>query len=1044
MLANKPGKRVYLVLSIVFIFTLGIVIFIVQQQTNNLIDDLTLTRVQTANNSFVNYLAELESRVSVRAEVIANSESVITAMRDNDYNTLRRVLFNFTLGLDFATICNAEGIVLARSHSERIGDDISEYKAVSAALRTGNTSTSTELIESNVNRLSIYASTPVYDHGSVIGVVNCNYDLTNNKYVDEFKARNSCEAAIFLHNEGISTTIKDRFDNRHIGSIADDFIVETVIGQQKNYFGNLKLYDMAYGACYSPLIIDGETIGMLFTGVDIHSILDSRRTMNLWIVLATLIGIIASATFMAITSIISKRYARLSEKQLDQQVLMADISRSFLSDTDTDELITNTLHMVGEFMDLSRLLIYMLEGDGVTLSCSDEWINPKFGLSSCIGSIFPMKEPIFSVIKNLKPGANEDSCLHSDDPDIKKAMAPYRMNFQNYITTPIFVKGELIGVIDFSKGGKSQRWSDSDISLAALFASTLSGVLEREAMGRQTSIVENSPHMIFYSDIGGNLVYANPAVTAVSGFTLAELKAGGFSLILGDETARNVRDVYVPQAMQQGLLRHEVVLKCKDGKERLLEVTSFMVKDRMIAAICIDVTDMRAMETELINAKNKADEASHAKSEFLSNMSHEMRTPMNAIIGMTSIAKNAADNERKAYALHKVEEASTYLIGLINDILDMTKIEKNALELTYAEFDLRNALQKAVSFVDFSIEEKNLAFTMNVDDNVPFFCIGDDQRLKQVIVNLLSNAVKFTPENGEISFHTSLAGDDNGICELRFEVTDNGIGISPEHQGMIFNMFEQVESGTTRRYSGTGLGLAISKRIIELMNGEIRVESKLGEGSRFIFTAKLLRAAQDSVPQPGPELPATRQPGISGQSLDEGSPLAEKAPNEAAREDKVSCETTAKDNGGDSACEFAGRKLLLAEDIAINREILISLLDCSGLIIDIAENGREAFDKFSADPYSYDLVFMDMQMPEMDGLDATRHIRELEAKLANENQNMRKRIPIIAMTANVFQEDIHNCIAAGMDDHIGKPIDIEMVIEKLRKYLGCNSAGTGS
>jgi len=993
----KPGSKLYLILGLIFILTVAAVTYIEQYQTNKIITELIIDRVYTANSSFVNYLTELEDRIRMRTEVLAANEAVVSAIKSGGYESLKKVLVNFTVDFDFSSICDAEGIVLARSQSDITGDNISEYNAVQAALRTGYISSSIEEIKSFYNRLSVYASAPIYDGEVLIGVVNCFYDLTNNQYVDRFKERTGCEATIFLRDERISTTIKDESGRRANGTKAFDFIAEAVLEQQLDYTGNLELYGKKYGVCYSPLMIEGEVIGMLFTGVDIVSILESQRSMNYWSLRASFIGVIIAMVFIFISGKILKKYVYLSDRQLNQQMLMANISRRFLSDTDIDVMITDTLRMVGEFLKIPQVLLFWLDDDGFTLICRNEWINPKLGLTSRIGGKMPLKEPMLSMIKSFKPDSGKDACLSSNDEIVKKAMSPYRVSFKNYIATPVFIKGEMCAVIDFSREDSDTKWSESDISLATLFASTLSGVFEREAMSRKTSVIENSPLMIFYSDAKGNLVYANPAASAVTGYTYAELKAGGFNLILDEASVRDVKDRYIPQTFRNGVIKHETVLVCKDGRIRILEVTSFIVEDGMTAAICMDLTETRALEAELIKAKNNAEQASRAKSEFLSNMSHEMRTPMNAIIGMASIAKKAEDNERKDYALNKVEESSKHLLGIINDVLDMSKIEANKFELTNIEFDLRSLLQKAVSFIRLRMDEKHHKFSMNVENDVPLFYIGDDQRLTQVITNLLSNAAKFTPEGGEIGVKVSMAGEKDGVCELCFEVSDSGIGISPEQQEKIFNIFEQAESGTTRKYGGTGLGLAISKRIVELMGGQISIDSDLGKGSRFIFTVKLLRDKKDHSQQPGGETT-----GVSFSAIREG--------------------------------EFTGKKLLLAEDIEINREILVSLLDKTGLIINVAENGREALEKIAADFNSYDLVFMDMQMPEMDGLEATKRIRTFEANMSKMGSPV-KRIPIIAMTANVFKDDIENCLAAGMDDHIGKPLDIDTVYEKLRKFL---------
>jgi CheY-like chemotaxis protein len=272
---------------------------------------------------------------------------------------------------------------------------------------------------------------------------------------------------------------------------------------------------------------------------------------------------------------------------------------------------------------------------------------------------------------------------------------------------------------------------------------------------------------------------------------------------------------------------------------------------------------------------------------------------------------------------------------------------------------------------------------------VPQSFIGDDQRLAQVITNLLSNAVKFTPERGTISLDVSLSGEKNGICELRVVVADNGIGISYEQQKRLFSAFEQADSGISRAFGGTGLGLSISKHIVELMDGGIWVESEPGKGSRFIFTVKMKRDEKEAASQSHGD--------NNGETIEEGN-------------------------------IFSGKTLLLAEDVDINRKILISLLEGTGLVIDCAENGREAVDMIAAEPDKYDLVFMDMQMPEMDGLEATRRIRGLDIPNA-------KTLPIVAMTANVFHDDVEKSLEAGMNGHIGKPLNFEEVLGTLRIFL---------
>ena len=403
--------------------------------------------------------------------------------------------------------------------------------------------------------------------------------------------------------------------------------------------------------------------------------------------------------------------------------------------------------------------------------------------------------------------------------------------------------------------------------------------------------------------------------------------------------------------------------------------------------------------TALVKATEKAQAASRAKSDFLANMSHEMRTPMNAIVGMTFIGKKAQDIEEKNHALTKIGDASSHLLGVINDILDMAKIEADKLELLPVEFQFEKVLEKILTVIHFRADEKQQKLVVNVDTYIPRFLVGDDQRLAQVITNLLSNAVKFTPEGGEIRLDAFLVSEAEGVCELCVAVTDNGIGISPEQQKRLFAAFEQVQGGTNREYGGTGLGLAISKRIVELMGGNIHVESDLGKGARFSFTVKAARGKR------------------AGEAACENAESGNNSSRSAA-------------NTG----EFSGKRLLIAEDIEINREILMAILEDTGLVIDCAETGKEALEMVTSAPQKYDIVFMDLQMPQMGGLEATRQIRAFEAETCAAAGS----VPIIAMTANVFKDDIEACRAAGMNDHLGKPLDFDKVMEILRKNLRYN------
>ncbi len=536
----------------------------------------------------------------------------------------------------------------------------------------------------------------------------------------------------------------------------------------------------------------------------------------------------------------------------------------------------------------------------------------------------------------------------------------------------------------------------------------------------------------------------------------------------------------------------------------------------IIAVILMSLRRNRKITEALAAAKQLAEEASVAKSSFLANMSHEIRTPMNAIIGMTGIAASADSVERKNYALGKINDASHHLLGIINDVLDMSKIEASMFELSSVDFNFESLLQRVVNVVNFRVDEKNQSFLVYIDPNIPRRLVADDQRLAQVMTNLLANAVKFTPERGTVSLKASFIGEEDGVCTIQIDVSDTGIGISPDQQARLFRSFEQAESSTSRKYGGTGLGLAISKSIIEMMGGKVWIESESGKGSTFSFIFRANRGAEEvasrligikdvrlMVVDDDPLIldyfsGIMNEAGLSCDLASSGAEALEKIerggpyhiyfvdwlmPNmdgielaraikakeakggasivimiSAAAWDEIEPDArsagvsrflskplfpsmimdainvclgqqlAARPKESDEAPReevfFDGRCVLLAEDIEINREILIALLEPTRLIIECAENGVEAVRMFREAPEKYDLIFMDVQMPTMDGYEAARNIREFDQK-----------IPIIAMTANVFKEDIEKCLEAGMNGHLGKPLDMDEVIEVLKVYL---------
>ena len=454
---------------------------------------------------------------------------------------------------------------------------------------------------------------------------------------------------------------------------------------------------------------------------------------------------------------------------------------------------------------------------------------------------------------------------------------------------------------------------------------------------------------------------------------------------------------YIKKAFSEGAQRVSWTHKASDGELIPSEMTLARVdhgSECFVAAYVNDMTEIKktlgkleVRTLKMKEAQSAAKAASLAKGEFLANMSHKIRTLMNAIIGMTSIGKAATDMERMIYSFTKIEDASIHLLGVLNDILEMSKIEAGKVGLTPVEFDFEQLLQRVVNVVSIRAKESGQKLSVYIESAIPVFLIGDDRRLAQVVTNLLGNAVKFTPENGTINLNAYFIGEENGVCTIKISVEDTGIGISTDQQALLFQAFQQAENSASREFGGTGLGLVISKSIVELMGGRIEVESEPGKGSKFAFTVKMKRGEEKQ---------------------------------------KVLPEETGTNING----VFDGRCILLAEDVEINREIVMMLLDPTKIAMDFAVNGVEAVQMFSEAPGKYDLILMDVQMPEMDGLEATRIIRALDVPEA-------KTIPIVAITANVFKEDIDKCLESGMNGHIGKPVDLDDVISHLRRYIKC-------
>ena len=434
-----------------------------------------------------------------------------------------------------------------------------------------------------------------------------------------------------------------------------------------------------------------------------------------------------------------------------------------------------------------------------------------------------------------------------------------------------------------------------------------------------------------------------------------------------------------------------------------------------------DAQELEQKNEELEKALAAAREATRMKSRFLANMSHEIRTPMNGVLGMTDfLLGTGLTTEQQEYA-EAIKRSADSLLALIEDILDLSRVEAGKLRLDRVDFPLQSTIAETASIFALQARAKGLEFVSNISSGLPENAVGDPGRLRQVLTNLLGNAIKFT-ERGQVTLKAEVVSQVRDAIQLKFTVQDSGIGIPPGEQGRLFDAFTQVDESNTRKYGGTGLGLAISRQLVELLGGEIGVASQPGKGSKFWFTASFAKSKRPSTaaragnkadspvrPAPAPRVPAVRsQTGTAQRTA--GPALVSKGP------------------------PATSMRILLAEDNEINQRIALRLLQKLGLSADAVVNGREAVE--ALEKRKYDLVLMDCQMPDMDGFEATAMIRKREGNTRHQT--------ICALTANAMDGDRERCLAAGMDDYISKPLGLEKLRQALDRWIpGVGEAAEG-
>lgn len=649
----------------------------------------------------------------------------------------------------------------------------------------------------------------------------------------------------------------------------------------------------------------------------------------------------------------------------------------------------------------------------------------------------------------------------------------------------------------------------------------------RRSDARFRRVVQASLIGVMVADLDGRVLDANDAFLQIVGYSRDDIASGRLrwdAITPPEHRAADERAIEQLHATGTTLPWEKEYLH-KDGHRVpiLLGVTMLERGGTECTCFVVDITEQKRTEQELKAAKEAADAASQAKSQFLANMSHEVRTPMNAIIGITELVLNTPLQAKQAEYLRMVLQSAESLLAVINDVLDFSKVESGKVELEHLPFSLRESIGDAVKSLALRSHDKGLELALDVSPSVPDWLVGDSGRLRQIVINLVGNAIKFTRE-GEVVVEVSQLERHNGAVDVQFCVADTGIGIPPDKLDKVFEAFEQADASTTRNFGGTGLGLAIVRRLVELMHGRAWVESKVGEGSRFYFTARL-----EICPEPPPERQLPRRAALKGtraiivddnatnrrivedvlaswelqpascagaaEALQQlrtafrsgrpfelllsdvnmpeidGFTFLEQVRRDPSLADITTIMLTSGDRTEDAdRCQQLGvalrlmkpikqselyeaildalgiapkkeevaaeaptfpatrpLRILLAEDSIVNQRLAVGLLERHGHRITIANNGRQAFDLAAQD--GFDVILMDVQMPELDGLEATRLIREHERLTG-------RHVPIIAMTAHALKGDRERCLDVGMDEYVAKPVRERQLLTALRNVLG--------
>lgn len=707
-----------------------------------------------------------------------------------------------------------------------------------------------------------------------------------------------------------------------------------------------------------------------------------------FILLSILIALLFISVLIILFYILLRREVKnrttALHKEISQNYYIADLSRKVLSDVSIENITRTIMEYLADLTGSTTGITGYLNNEAVEnysiFAYTRHGENVMFSrLDTTQETAVSIKEKIFS---------NRDSFYSNDPSDIllMTERPENHMAVNNVLCSPSTIGEKVVGFLIM--GNSPKNYDDEDLNIVENFSSQYALAIQRmwfehdliRSEKKYRDIFNNVEDLLYLYDLEGNFIEVNNAFVKVFGYNMEELQKWNIVTILSgsDDSIYNQQDVVniLNRVLSEGSINGEVKIKSKSGKSVIIEYKNTLILDDDGRPSCVqgsarDITERKIFEKMLIEAREKARESDSLKTNFLANMSHEIRTPLNAVLGFTEILIEEVTNPAHENYLRMIQKSGSLLLSIIDEILDLSKIESGSLKIIEAPFNLNSMLKNLYNnaFVLVRSSKKPIEVDYDCDPAIAKMLTGDESRIEQVMNNLISNAVKFT-ESGRIDFGVRLMPGNM----LEFFVEDSGIGISFDNIPLVFERFRQVDYGNKRSYGGTGLGLSISRMIVEMMGGTINVESEPGRGSKFIFTL--------------PYLPAM----------------------ENADTAKVS-DITPK----------SVKTVMVVEDNSINRLLVAKVLEKNGFVCIMAVDGFEAVETYKSGRH-IDAILMDIQMPRMDGLEALTIIRGIE------QDGGKGHIPIIALSAHVMKDDVQKFLEAGFDSYIGKPFNREDLI----------------